>query len=373
LPRVPFNSIGNALLATNEANLLIRSLNEYATGANGTGILSNRIVDTAGLTNGLNTAVSALVTASNALQTQITSATNALQTQITSATNALDNATNNINGQITTATNALANATNNLASQITAATNALYNATNSMLTIAVTNGEPASITPQMLTNLFQGANTTGLVTVAAASGLFLRDDGTFAAPAATATNIVTAGANGTNTSTTWIQFATGFTNVVSGNTQMVYATSSGSGYGESVRAYHNVATNSSNGAWFTIPFNSERYDSDAFHDTGSNTSRLTVPTGKDGKYLIVGNVEFDTNTTGLRYCRILLNGATQIALNYLDPGVATSTPQFNISTIYSLAAADYVELQVYQSSGGALAVNASANYSPEFMMTRIGP
>jgi len=42
-----------------------------------------------------------------------------------------------------------------------------------------------------------------------------------------------------------------------------------------------------------------------------------------------------------------------------------------ISTIYQLAATDYVELQVYQDSGGDLDINASAASSPEFAMVRV--
>ena len=49
--------------------------------------------------------------------------------------------------------------------------------------------------------------------------------------------------------------------------------------------------------------------------------------------------------------------------------VAAAVEDMSISTEYSLAVNDYVELVVYQSSGGALDVNAAANYSPEFGMT----
>ena len=41
-------------------------------------------------------------------------------------------------------------------------------------------------------------------------------------------------------------------------------------------------------------------------------------------------------------------------------------------TLYELAVNDYVELVVYQSSGGALNVVSSGNHSPEFMMVYQG-
>ena len=43
-----------------------------------------------------------------------------------------------------------------------------------------------------------------------------------------------------------------------------------------------------------------------------------------------------------------------------------------VTTIYQLTAGDYVEVRAYQNSGGALNVNSTANYSPEFWMVRLG-
>lgn len=120
-----------------------------------------------------------------------------------------------------------------------------------------------------------------------------------------------------------------------------------------------------------LTFNSERFDSDAFHDTGSNTGRLTVPTGKAGKYEIGGHIEFAGNATGYRMALIRLNGSTYIAREHTRPA-STETVGLSVVTLYDLAEADYVELVALQSSGGALNVNVAGNYSPEFWLQRVG-
>lgn len=148
---------------------------------------------------------------------------------------------------------------------------------------------------------------------------------------------------------------------------------SGAAYTEGARVYNsgNISINDITNTVFT--FDSERYDTDSIHDTGSNTSRLTCNTG--GKYLIVGNVRWDTNATGIRFIRILLNGVTYIAETRFDAagnhGGSWPTTQV-VTTVYALSATDYVELEGYQSSGGALNALAVGNLSLEFMMQRIG-
>jgi hypothetical protein len=41
-----------------------------------------------------------------------------------------------------------------------------------------------------------------------------------------------------------------------------------------------------------ITWNQEEFDTDAYHSTSSNTSRITIPAGKAGKYLISGFILF---------------------------------------------------------------------------------
>lgn len=123
------------------------------------------------------------------------------------------------------------------------------------------------------------------------------------------------------------------------------------------------------GGFTDISFTGERYDTDAIHDNAVNPTRLTCKTA--GKYLIVGQVEWATNATGDRGLGIRKNGANFFAVNYVKALSGIPTYQI-VSTILDLTVNDYVTLAADQSSGAGLFINASSDYSPEFMMQRIG-
>ena len=140
--------------------------------------------------------------------------------------------------------------------------------------------------------------------------------------------------------------------------------------GEGGRVYNDAAETIGTGSWTALTFNSERYDIGDVHSIVSNTSRLTVAT--DGIYDILGLFHFAGDVAGIRAGRILLNGTTIIGeTNELNP-VAGSSCKMKVPAQYELSATDYVELEVYQTSGDDLNVNAVSNSSPEFMMWRIG-
>lgn len=102
----------------------------------------------------------------------------------------------------------------------------------------------------------------------------------------------------------------------------------------------------------SIEFDTEDFDTDGIVDVGgANPSRLVVPI--TGKYIASGTGSIATNTTGVRACIIKVNGTTEVAVNQQNaPSVAFAmvvcTPPL------SLTAGDYLELQVYQNSGGPL-------------------
>ena len=144
-------------------------------------------------------------------------------------------------------------------------------------------------------------------------------------------------------------------------------------YMPAVRVFHNAAQSTTTGVDFTLAFNSDRFDqasnaSDTMHDTVTNNSRLTCRYG--GVYEIKGNVEFAANGTGSRVAKIKLNGTTVIAQMRIV-AAASDNHALQVSCAYALALNDYVELVVQQSSGGALNVNSTGNYSPEFSMVRV--
>lgn len=102
----------------------------------------------------------------------------------------------------------------------------------------------------------------------------------------------------------------------------------------------------------TITFDVEQFDTDNFHSNTTNNSRLTVPSGKAGKYLIVGTWYWANATTGWRSAVIYKNGNEFLEGTFtLASGNAL---EYNVVGIVDLAVGDYIEMAASQSSGGNL-------------------
>jgi hypothetical protein len=125
----------------------------------------------------------------------------------------------------------------------------------------------------------------------------------------------------------------------------------------------------SNSTWTTVTYDQENYDTDAFHSTSTNTSRITIPSGKAGKYQILANITWNTSAVGERYVSLLKNGS-EVFRTFL--GVPTSLGQItgSLATIESLAEADYIEIRILQTSGGNL--NALFDQGAYFTVNYIG-
>ena len=134
------------------------------------------------------------------------------------------------------------------------------------------------------------------------------------------------------------------------------------------RVYNSASQSINNNTLTALNFDSERYDSDALHDTATNNTRLTVPVA--GVYHVGCFVNFAADVDGRRVIRLLLNGTTVIGnSNYhptQEPTFGTNVP---LSTDWSFAANDYVELHVLHTAGAALNVD-HAGFT-EFWIHRI--
>lgn len=103
----------------------------------------------------------------------------------------------------------------------------------------------------------------------------------------------------------------------------------------------------------TLTFNSEKYDTNGFHDTGTNTSRFTIPAGKAGYYNCSLLFAFEPSSTGFRRVEIWKNGSVMYKTdgNGNNNGSTDTKP---ISAVLSLAVSDYIEFKVVQNSGSNL-------------------
>lgn len=141
-------------------------------------------------------------------------------------------------------------------------------------------------------------------------------------------------------------------------------------------AYRSSDQNIADATDVEVSFTSERWDlfdnaASTYHSTASNQSRVTIPSGKGGYYLIGANIAFESNATGRRIVRFLVNG-TSIIHQEVRNAVTGSATIISLECVRKLNATDYVEVQVRQNSTTTLAVQALADYSPEFWCVLLG-
>lgn len=112
-----------------------------------------------------------------------------------------------------------------------------------------------------------------------------------------------------------------------------------------------------------VTWDTEEYDTRAWHDTSTNNSRITIPAGVH-RVQGWGEITFDASSVSYRSVLIFKNGATfvPIAQGFYEPEASNAVPM-NISLPpIPVVEGDYLELMVNQVSGGALDVEGT----PEF-------
>ena len=110
---------------------------------------------------------------------------------------------------------------------------------------------------------------------------------------------------------------------------------------------------------------SESIDTDAFHDTSTNNTRITIPAGKGGKYLVIASVNFVGNSAGSRELWVQ-KGASGRVIEDTVSIVGTTAQGLTAVGIVSLAVADYIQMYVEQNSGGNLNVNGDFSQQTRF-------
>lgn len=125
----------------------------------------------------------------------------------------------------------------------------------------------------------------------------------------------------------------------------------------------------SGGSYSAISWDTEDEDTDpdgtGGHSTSVNTSRYTVR--YPGVYRLSGGIGYAGNTTGVRGCAWLLNGATidgsDVMLQAVgDALTATRVPAR--AMLVRLGEGDYVELGAFQNSGGGALNTATTSAAP---------
>ena len=107
----------------------------------------------------------------------------------------------------------------------------------------------------------------------------------------------------------------------------------------------------------TVTFGAEEFDTDGFHSTSSNTSRITIPAGKGGKYLFTAQFFMIIGDSASFIIYTYKNGSL-IGRAQVRPG-STGNTSATLSDIYSLVATDYIEYIVFQNSGSSQDLQAT--------------
>jgi hypothetical protein len=124
--------------------------------------------------------------------------------------------------------------------------------------------------------------------------------------------------------------------------------------------------NVTDATWTAVNFNDESWDTDTMHNTVTNNTRITIPTGFGGYWLVTGLVlmsaEATIVTTSARGARITTNGGS--ARNqFLLLNANNQQFRSTFSDIMSLSAGDYIELEVWHNSGETLTADVGTALS----------
>jgi len=122
-----------------------------------------------------------------------------------------------------------------------------------------------------------------------------------------------------------------------------------------------------NNVFFVMPYTTEAYDTDAFHDNSTNTTRITIPTGLGGKYLVFSNIANSTINPTAGSVGYRLNGTAigTAAGIRLQDGILSSVFNAGVnelagSIVMNLAAGDYIEAMFrYVTPNGNLTTNST--------------
>ena len=133
------------------------------------------------------------------------------------------------------------------------------------------------------------------------------------------------------------------------------------------RAYFTASQTIATATSTAVAWTAENFDTDAFHSTSTNTSRFTIPSGKDGKYSITYHVLLDPGS-GNQFDNMLKKNGSNLESFYWTCAGAFSA---SVTTVVSAVASDYFELFVGQNSGTNKSLEGGTLYN-SFTLTYLG-
>ena len=114
-----------------------------------------------------------------------------------------------------------------------------------------------------------------------------------------------------------------------------------------------------------VTFDTEQFDTNTFHDNSTNTSRITIPSGYNGKYLFTAKLTSEALTASGAYRSLSFKKNGSVIAYFQNFSNTSGIPGSNVAwetsgtQILNLVATDYIEMFWYQDSGATNAVNGS--------------
>lgn len=121
-----------------------------------------------------------------------------------------------------------------------------------------------------------------------------------------------------------------------------------------------------NSTWIAVTWDTEVQDDEGYFSVAAN-DRVTIPVS--GWYACNGSVAWDSTTTGSRLIAVLVNGDSSNQFGRAQY-VSTSSGFMTATAFIYLTAGQYVQLAVFQDSGGTRTLSIT-NGAPKFSIVRI--
>lgn len=109
-----------------------------------------------------------------------------------------------------------------------------------------------------------------------------------------------------------------------------------------------------------ILMDGESFDNQGAHSTSGNTSRITIPSGMGGIYLVGGQAQFDSTSACQVQLTIRINAGFGFALEQCD-AAASGRTTLSVAALYPFVSGDYVQLYAFHNKGSNLSVKADTN------------
>lgn len=137
--------------------------------------------------------------------------------------------------------------------------------------------------------------------------------------------------------------------------------------------FSTVAQQLAAGSFTTITFDSEQFDVGGLHSTGTNPSRITVPAGSSGLYLVGASMLLSTGGAGDQaFLRVVKNSTTEVCNGMSVARGSSAGTSLRLTSPLVLDGGDYIEAEIFATtSTGSIQVASVRRAASDFWAMKI--